>query len=41
MSQTAISKIWRASGLQPHQAEISKLPADPLSIEKAKDIVAP
>ena len=39
MSQTAISKIWRAFGLQPHRAESFKLSTDPQCIEKVRDIV--
>jgi transposase len=34
MSQTAISRIWRAFGLKPHQIETFKLPPDPQSIDK-------
>ncbi len=39
MSQTAISRIWRAFGLAPHRAETFKLSTDPLFIEKVRDIV--
>jgi transposase len=39
MSQTAISKIWRAFGLQPHRAESFKLSTDPQFVEKVRDIV--
>jgi transposase len=39
MSQTAISRIWRAFGLQPHRTETFKLSKDPLFIEKVRDIV--
>lgn len=39
MSQTAISRIWRAFGLQPHRSETFKLSTDPLFIEKVRDIV--
>jgi transposase len=39
MSQTAISKIWRAFGLQPHRAESFKLSTDPQFIKKVRDIV--
>ena len=38
MSQTAISKIWRAFG-QLHLAETFKLSPDPLFIDKVRDIV--
>src|SRR5438128_1738162 len=39
MSQTAISRIWRAFGLKPHRTEAFKLSPDPLFIEKVRDIV--
>ena len=39
MSQTAVSRIWRAFALQPHRAEAFKLSTDPLFIEKVRDIV--
>lgn len=39
MSQSAVSRIWRAFGLQPHRAETFKLSKDPLFIEKVRDIV--
>jgi len=39
MSQSAISRIWRAFSLQPHRAETFKLSSDPLFIEKVRDIV--
>ncbi len=39
LSQTAISRIWRAFGLQPHRSETFKLSRDPLFIEKVRDIV--
>jgi transposase len=39
MSQSAISRIWRAFGLQPHRSETFKLSQDPLFIEKVRDIV--
>jgi transposase len=39
MSQTSISLIWRAFGLQPHRAESFKLSTDPLFIDKVRDIV--
>src|SRR5438094_8024078 len=40
MSQTAISRIWRAFGLKPHQTEAFKLSPDPQFIDKVRDIVA-
>src|SRR6266851_1545697 len=39
MSQTSISLIWRAFGLQPHRSESFKLSTDPLFVEKVRDIV--
>jgi len=39
MSQTSISRIWRAFGLQPHRADSFKLSTDPLFVEKVRDIV--
>ena len=39
MSQTAVSRIWRAFGLQPHRQETFKLSSDPLFVEKVRDIV--
>ncbi len=39
LSQSAVSRIWRAFALQPHRAETFKLSQDPLFIEKVRDIV--
>ena len=39
LSQSAISRIWRAFVLQPHRSETFKLSTDPLFIEKVRDIV--
>ena len=39
LSQSAISRIWRAFALQPHRSEAFKLSADPLFIDKVRDIV--
>jgi len=39
MSQTAISRIWRAFGLKPHLTETFKLSTDPQFIDKVRDIV--
>ena len=39
LSQSAISRIWRAFALQPHRTETFKLSSDPLFIEKVRDIV--
>lgn len=39
MSQTAVSRIWRAFGLKPHQSEAFKLSPDPQFVDKVRDIV--
>ena len=39
MSQTTVSRIWRAFGLRPHQVETWKLPTDPQFIDTVCDIV--
>src|SRR2546427_7869834 len=39
MSQSAISRIWRAFGLKPHRTEAFKLSPDPQFIDKVRDIV--
>ena len=39
ISQSTVSRIWRAFGLQPHRQETFKLSTDPLFIEKLRDIV--
>ena len=39
MSQSSISRIWQAFGLQPHRTESFKLSTDPLFIEKVRDVV--
>lgn len=39
LSQSTVSRVWRAFGLQPHRAESFKLSTDPLFIEKVRDIV--
>ena len=39
LSQTAISRIWRAFALQPHRTETFKLSSDPYFIEKVRDVV--
>src|SRR5439155_35123 len=41
MSQSAVSRIWRAFALQPHRRETFKLSRDPLFIGKVRDIVGP
>jgi len=39
MSQSAVSRIWRAFALQPHRSEAFKLSRDPFFVEKVRDIV--
>jgi transposase len=39
LSQSAISRIWRAFALQPHRIETFNLSADPLFVEKVRDVV--
>src|SRR3954451_14162005 len=39
LSQTAVSRIWRAFALQPHRTDSFKLSADPFFVEKVRDIV--
>ena len=39
MSQSAVSRIWRAFALKPHQVETFKLSPDPQFIDKVRDIV--
>lgn len=39
LSQSAISRIWRAFALQPHRVETFKLSKDPLFVDKVRDIV--
>jgi transposase len=39
MSQSAVTRIWRAFGLKPHLVDSFKLSPDPLFIEKVRDIV--
>ena len=34
VSQTAVLRIWRAFGLQPHRQETFRLSGDPLFVEK-------
>ena len=41
LTQTAVSRIWRAFGLQPHRQETFKLSTDPMFVDKVRDIVAP
>jgi transposase len=39
MSQSAVSRIWRAFGLKPHVIQTWKLSTDPQFIEKVRDVV--
>jgi transposase len=39
LSQTAVCRIWRASGLKPHRQESFKLSTDPSFVEKVRDVV--
>jgi transposase len=39
LSQSSISRIWRAFSLAPQRADTFKLSRDPLFIEKVRDIV--
>ena len=38
MSQSAVSRIWRAFALQPHRSETFKLSRDPLFVEKVREL---
>ncbi len=39
MSQSAVSRIWRAFGLKPHLIDSFKLSPDPHFVEKVRDVV--
>ena len=39
LTQSAVLRIWRAFGLQPHRQETLKLSKDPLFIDKVRDVV--
>lgn len=39
LSQSSISRIWRAFMLKPHRSESFKISKDPLFIEKVRDVV--
>jgi transposase len=39
MSQSAVSRIWRAFGLKPHAIQTWKLSTDPLFVDKVRDVV--
>src|SRR5215210_3517937 len=39
LTQSAVLRIWKAFGLQPHRQDTWKLSKDPLFIEKVRDVV--
>jgi transposase len=39
LSQTMVSRVWRAFGLQPHRQETFKLSRDPAFVDKVRDVV--
>src|SRR3954449_4837368 len=39
LTQSAVQRIWKAFGLQPHRQESWKLSKDPLFIDKIRDVV--
>jgi transposase len=39
LTQTAVSRIWRAFGLQPHRQDTFKLSKDPRFVDKIHDVV--
>jgi transposase len=39
LSQSSVSRIWRAFGLQPHRSETFKLSTDPFFVDKVHDVV--
>jgi transposase len=39
LTQSMVSRVWRAFALQPHRMETFKLSKDPLFVEKVRDIV--
>ena len=39
LNQTAVARIWRAFGLQPHRQDTWKLSKDPLFVDKVRDVV--
>jgi len=39
LSQSTISRVWRAFGLKPHRSEGFQLSSDPLLVDKVRDIV--
>ena len=39
LSQTMVSRVWRAFGLAPHRHETFKLSSDPAFVDKVRDVV--
>jgi len=39
LTQSAVSRIWRAFGLQPHRQDTWKLSKDPQFVDKVRDVV--
>jgi transposase len=39
LTQSTVSRIWRAFGLKPHLSESFKLSTDPFFVEKVRDVV--
>jgi transposase len=39
LSQSTVSRIWRAFGLKPHRSETFQLSTDPLFVDKVRDVV--
>src|SRR5262245_35923628 len=39
LSQSMVSRVWRAFGLAPHKQDSWKLSSDPLFVEKVRDVV--
>jgi transposase len=39
MSQSTVSRVWRAFGLKPHVVQTWKLSTDPMFIDKVRDVV--
>ncbi|MPZ89960.1 MAG: IS630 family transposase, partial [Nitriliruptorales bacterium] len=39
VSQTFVSRVWRAFGLKPHLSDTWKLSADPQFVDKVRDVV--
>ena len=39
LTQSAVTRIWRAFGLQPHRQDAWKLSKDPLFVDKVEDVV--